>query len=100
MGLFGKSKEDKAQDKVIKDLWAWITHLNKNQGILIKQHNRHAKAVPQLEKNQQAIIAHISRLDAKDKVHDEADRKFAELFQGLAQVSSETVAKEESASEG
>lgn len=86
MGLFGDSKTDKSQTEDIKKIWKWIEHLNKNQGILIKNNDVFVAN----EKSQRQLNAtytkSINSLVAKDKLHDAKDAEHDKLFQALKSV--------------
>ena len=76
MGLFGNKKQeqlDTSQDQQLKQLWMWITQLNKNQEVLIK--------------NNSYFIQKLKENDQKNIEQDAKMQEFAKLFQGLAQAS-------------
>jgi len=63
MGLFGNKKQeqlDTSQDQQLKQLWMWITQLNKNQEVLIKNNSYFIAKLKELEKR----IADGEKLDA------------------------------------
>lgn len=87
MGLFGKSKEDTSQDAAIKEIWKWITALNKNQAVLIKNNEYFVKRDKQNTTTLQQLTEAINALVAKDKQHDAKDREIEAVIQGLKDMS-------------
>lgn len=65
MGFFSKkpSETDTSQDTQIKQLWAWIEQLNKNQQVLIKNNNNFIKQIADLQKR----VSDGEKLDAKQE---------------------------------
>jgi len=99
--MFGKSKEDKGQDKEINNIWKWIETLNKNQAVLIKNNDYFIKTgknrwawIRKLESDNKALHNHISTLESTIKAMKKRDEEFAKMFKGLAAVSTEAVKEE------
>lgn len=101
MGLFGKSKEDKQQDKTIKMLWQYIEALRKNQEILIKNNDWFIRQIKQLHSDNRKqdsfdkqVIARLSAQDNLISNHQHLDlaktindlqKQVANLYQAYSQ---------------
>lgn len=61
-------KNDKKQDQQLKDLWAWINHLNKNQAVLVKNNNFFIKRDKETATYIQGLQGRCKKLEA-DNAH-------------------------------
>jgi endo-alpha-1,4-polygalactosaminidase (GH114 family) len=88
--VFGKSKEEKAQDaqlkqlqKGINDCWAWIQYHEKNMAILIKNNSAFIKKNKTQANLNLQLTKSVNALIEKDKQHDKKDAEHDALIQNL-----------------